>query len=121
MNLPAILTVSGFTLAAWLVHAGLVQLYLHRFPYTSWQFSLVHGLELLIAPSIAFWIYFKYVNQLSPLAVVAVMLLTIAVIDVIVFSQFFPDGRKLLTFWNLVAPMAVLSGIVYLLGSKPAA
>lgn len=116
MNVLSVLTVSAFTLGAWLAHAALAQLYIHRFEYTSWQFSLVHGIELLIAPTIAFWLYFKYVHQLGPLAVVAVMLITITVIDVIVFNTVFADGRKLLTFWNLVVPMAALTAIVYWLG-----
>lgn len=75
------------TFFAWLIHAGLVILYVRAFASASaLSFRLLHGVEIFLVMFLAFLFALPKIGPISNLILVLVSLATLAVIDVTVFN-----------------------------------
>ena len=103
------------TFCAWLVHAGLVVIYIRAFASTSsLGFRLLHGAEIFLVMFLAFMFALPKIGSVSNILLVLVSLATLAVIDVTVFSvakswQEHFDAYHFITAFSAVALALLLA------------
>lgn len=107
------LLLSSCTIGAWLIHAGLLQIYAGRFASTkNLAFRTAHILEISLTFGVTLLILLKFNEvSLSSAKALVVVLATLGLIDAVAFIAL-PNLRQTFDIWHFIAAYLAVSAIV---------
>lgn len=110
------LVLAGATVVAWLVHGGLVSLYIDKFANTkALGFRLFHVLEISIVVCLMLFIYLKSVNPAPSTASTAIIILGVLIVVDFILLLAMPSIRQKFDAWHFAAAYTVILSAIFLI------
>lgn len=77
-------------------------------------FVLSHYILDVALFGISFWLYYKYMNALSPFAAMCTGMISLFVVEFIVWRFIYKGDLWFLNFWDWIVPVFLVASTIYL-------